>query len=107
MRTALLLTMLTALALPAASVATSPRLATEREPTFLVRGFGFAPRERVRVVVSAKTSGAKWVVTSAKGGFVLRFPLVRFGYCQAYAVRAIGTKGSHAALRFTPECAQP
>jgi hypothetical protein len=100
--------LLTLVAFPAASAATSPKLSvTDRSP-FTVRGHGFAPRERVRVVVTAAGEGTtKWSTTGAGGGLAVQFPTVRLGSCPAYAVRAFGAKGSRATLRFMPECPQP
>jgi hypothetical protein len=95
-------------AFPAASAATSPKLSvTDRSP-FTVRGHGFAPQERVRVVVTAAGEGTtRWSTSGPGGGLTVQFPTVKLGSCPAYAVRAFGAKGSRATLRFTPECPQP
>ena len=108
MRRLLPVLLLAAVAFPAASAATAPKLSvTDRSP-FTVRGVGFAPREQVRVVVSAAGAAAtKWAMTGPGGGLVLEFPAVKVGHCPAYIVRAFGAKGSRAMLRFMPECPQP
>jgi hypothetical protein len=100
--------LLALVAFPAGSAATSPKLSvTDRSP-FTVRGHGFVPRERVRVVVTAAGDGTtKWVTSGSAGGLTLQFPTVKLGSCPAYAVRAFGAKGSRATLRFMPECPQP
>jgi hypothetical protein len=102
------LALLAAALFPVASTATGPRLAvTDRSP-FTVHGLGFAPRERVRVVVTSTGDGTtKWAMSGPAGGLVVRFPSVKLGSCPAYVVRAIGAKGSRATLRFMPECPQP
>jgi hypothetical protein len=102
------LLLLLAVAFPAASTATGARLAvTDRSP-FTVHGRGFAPRERVRVVVTATgDASTRWATSGPAGGLVLRFPGVKLGSCPAYIVRAFGAKGSRATVRFMPECPQP
>jgi hypothetical protein len=108
MRRLLPFLMLALVAFPAASAATSPKLSvTDRSP-FTVRGHGFAPRERVRIVVTAAGEGAtKWATSGPAGALTTQFPMVKLGSCPAYVVRAFGAKGSRATLRFMPECPQP
>jgi hypothetical protein len=102
------LLLLLAAVFPAASTATGARLAVTDRAPFTVHGLGFAPRERVRVVVMATGDGStKWATSGPAGGLVVRFPGVKLGSCPAYVVRAIGSKGSRATLRFMPECPQP
>src|SRR6478672_1122851 len=98
------LLILAALVVPAGSAATAPRLSLDNPAPFTVRGLGFAPHEKVKVVVSIKSAATRWATAGAHGGFVLRFPSLELGYCQGYVIRATGAKGSRAMLRFTPEC---
>ena len=108
MRKLLPILVLALVAFPAASAATAPKLSvTDRSP-FTIRGTGFAPRENVRVVVSASGDTAtKWAMTGPGGGLAMQFPAVKLGHCPAYVVRAFGAKGARATLRFMPECPQP
>jgi hypothetical protein len=108
MRRLLPVLVLAALALPAGSAATSPKLmVTDRSP-FTVKGAGFAPHEHIRVVVSANgASTTKWGTSSPGGGLSVQLPNVKLGRCPAYVVRAFGAKGSRALLRVMPECPQP
>jgi hypothetical protein len=108
MRRLILFLVLALVAFPGASAATGPRLSvTDRSP-FTVHGFGFAPRERVRVVVMATGDAAtRWSTSGPGGKLAVQFPAVRLGSCAAYVVRASGAKGSHATLKFMPECPEP
>jgi hypothetical protein len=99
---------LAALALPAGSAATTPKLSvTDRSP-FTIKGVGFAPREHIRIVVNAADgTTTKWGNAGSGGGIAMQLPGVKLGRCSAYVVRAFGAKGSRAVLRFMPECPQP
>ena len=101
------LLILAALVLPAGSAATGPRLSLDDRAPFTVRGLGFAPHEKVKVVVSIKSSATRWTTAGQRGGFLLRFPTLELGYCQGYVIRATGSKGSRTMLRVTPECPLP
>jgi hypothetical protein len=70
-----------------------------------VRGTSFRPSERVRLTVSAKGSHTKTVIANARGNFKATFTGFSIGRCDAYLVRAKGSRGSSAFLRVIPECA--
>jgi hypothetical protein len=108
MRRVIPVLLLALIAFPAASAATGPTLSvTDRSP-FTVRGQGFAPRERVRVVVMAGGQGTtKWTSSGAGGRLSVQFTNVKLASCPAYVVRAVGARGSRATLKFMPECPQP
>jgi hypothetical protein len=107
MRRFLPLLILAALVVPASSAAVGPRLSVEDRAPFTVRGLGFAPHEKVKVVVSIESVATRWTTAGQRGGFLLRFPALELGYCQGYVIRATGSKGSRALLKLTPECAWP
>src|SRR3954452_16084041 len=96
------------LAAPASGIGPRAWVSVETTHPFVVEGARFQPREHVRVVVWANGTGRKMVTAGGRGGFVVRFPgLTTAPPCGAYTVRATGDRGSHAALKVTPECAQP
>jgi hypothetical protein len=69
-----------------------------------VAGRGFVARERVRVVVHTKRTQVTNVVATARGRFVVRYPLA-VGDCTAVRVLARGNRGSRASYSVTPTCA--
>jgi hypothetical protein len=79
---------------------------TETAP-FTVVGSGFAAREHVKVTVEAKQRAMRWVYSAARGTFTMRFPAVTLEHCNSYLVRAVGSKGSVAVRKVSPECAPP
>jgi hypothetical protein len=72
---------------------------------FTVRGTGFLAHERVTVTVFAKTTRTKSVTAGARGGFTAAFSAVTVGRCEGFAIRAKGNRGSIAAFKIFPECA--
>ena len=74
---------------------------------FSVRGSGFRPQERVRIVAQVSGRHVQAVVATAPGSFRVRFVDVSVPACVGYVVRATGNKGSRAAVRHVPECADP
>ena len=85
-----------------------PEVRVSDTSPFTVRGSHFAPRERVRVTVSAKVSATRTVVATGRGGFFVRFANLDVGWCPTYSVSAIGAKGSRAAIRLgVRECPPP
>jgi hypothetical protein len=103
----LLWLILVALVVPAGSAAIGPTLSLGNRAPFTVRGLGFAPHEKVKVVVRIKSTATRWTTAGQRGGFVLRFPALELGYCQGYVIRATGSKGSRTMLKVTPECPWP
>ncbi len=100
--------LVTAVAASASSAgsAASPRVAVPDLSPFTVQGTHFRPGERVRVAVTAPgTLPVRTVTASTLGAFSLRYAHILLGHCAAYSVRAVGSLGSHAALRVMPECA--
>jgi hypothetical protein len=112
MRKMLLMAACAALMLPVLASATTPRLSTLSRSTFTVRGVGFAPRERIRVVASTQGhTVTKWTTSGVRGGFTVAFPTFTFGSCNGsgFVLRALGATGDLAELhhRLPPECPQP
>jgi hypothetical protein len=108
MRALLPIVLLLALLLPAAAVATAPRLAVADATPLTVKGSGFRAREHIRVIVSLPGSSAHWTTANATGGFTVRFSAMAPDSCTAYVVHAAGVRGDTAVLRVRPpECPQP
>lgn len=93
------------LALTAPGAAAVALQVTDPSP-FTVQGTGFAPGERVTIVVQVGGRHVKVVTASNAGTFTVRFS-VSLGDCPAYIVRATGNRGSQARLRSMPDCAAP
>ena len=98
-----------ALLTPVFASATTPRLTTLQRATFTVRGVGFAPSERVRVVASSSgISATRRTTAGAAGGFTVSLPTFTVESCSGFVVRAFGATGDRATLhRLPPECPQP
>ena len=93
---------------PFAAAAARPSLRVSAVVPFTVRGSHFAPLERVRVTVDAKTNAARTVVATGLGAFFVRFRSLQVGYCPSYVVTAVGAKGSRASFKFVSrECPPP
>jgi hypothetical protein len=73
----------------------------------IVRGTGFRPSERVVVTVSSKSSRTRTVIATTLGRFRIVFKDYSFGYCQPYAIRAKGNRGSSVFVKVIPECPAP
>lgn len=75
---------------------------------FTVRGSHFRPRERVRLAVSAVGTATRRVQAGPTGAFAAVIRSVRVDDCSGYAVRAVGSAGSRAAVKLPAgECAPP
>lgn len=84
-----------------------PALRLMGSATVDVRGTGFKPDERVRVVVTTRVRRAKRVVAGAAGRFSARFPRLHTD-CYGLTVTAVGNKGSRAELKIPRgQCASP
>lgn len=97
-----------ALASAAASgaVATNATLRLVDRTPVVIRGAGFAPHERVTVVLAAGSRSTNRVTANAGGAFIARFKLA-LGRCTRYSVQAFGSTGSRARLmpsRVTVDC---
>jgi hypothetical protein len=76
----------------------------------VVRGTGFEPNERVRLMLSV-AEGQRWRATKAgaEGRFTMRFD-ASIGGCGRFSVQAFGSRGSRARLlplRAQIECVSP
>jgi hypothetical protein len=69
-----------------------------------VTGTGFRSHERVVVTVSSKSLRRATVIATARGALRIVFKRYSFAYCEPYAVRAKGNRGSTAFLKVIPEC---
>jgi hypothetical protein len=113
MRKMLLSAACAALMVPVLASATTPRLTTLSRATFTVRGVGFAPKERIKVVASTEGHAVtKWTTSGARGGFTMPLPMFTVGSCNGseFVLRALGATGDRAVLmlhRLPPECPQP
>jgi hypothetical protein len=91
-----------------ATAAARPTLRVLDTAPFTVRGSHFAPLERVRVTVNAKSNATRTVSTTGLGAFFVRFRNLRLDWCPSYAVTAVGAKGSRATVRVVlRECPPP
>jgi hypothetical protein len=72
----------------------------DRAPLTL-RGADFGPSERVRVTLSGEVTRTKRVTASRAGTFVVRFE-AGSDRCSAKIARAVGARGSRAALKLLP-----
>jgi hypothetical protein len=87
-------------AAPAAPAASKAKLRLVTEQPLVVRGIEFRPAERV-VVTALTLTGPKRVVVlaTATGRFGATFRLASQPCGRAFAVRAVGARGSRATLR--------
>ena len=87
--------------------ARTPRLGIVRTVPLTIRGAGFRPGERIRVLATGAGTDTKRVFATAAGAFTLRLR-VRVGRCTALVVQAFGTAGSRAMIdRPTLDCTDP
>lgn len=77
---------------------------TDRSP-FTVHGSGFRIGERVIVTASVPGHFSRKAVRAGGGTFTVRFTGLSAKACAAYQVRAVGSLGDTAVVRFMPECA--
>jgi hypothetical protein len=92
--------------LASAQAAERPGLRLMKTRPVQVHGSGFAPGERVRVVLHAGASAAtRRAGASAAGGFTVTFRGTSIGVCVPLNIVATGSAGSRARLlRRNPEC---
>jgi hypothetical protein len=74
-----------------------------------VRGTGFRPGERVRLVLTADSRHVRTVLAGGAGGFIARFGAVYEDYCARFQLRATGSSGAVAVTVRKPplSCAAP
>jgi hypothetical protein len=107
MKIAAVLAVLVTIASSSAVAATTrarARVAVVSTAPVTINGTGFRSRERVTVTFSTTGVHKKAVKASAKGAFTVKFAGVSVAYCEGYAVRAKGNRGSLALLKLIPEC---
>jgi hypothetical protein len=78
---------------------------TDRDP-LAIRGAGFVPGEKVKLLVSGQLQLSRSVRAGARGGFTTAFR-VRLGRCDAVVVQAIGSRGSRAQIDVTQTACAP
>ena len=83
-----------------------PSLKVTLVQPFTLAGRGFKARERIRISADANRKSLR---ATATGGFVAR--LVAVDPCNAFAILAVGNRGSRASLSYHPSwrvhCAAP
>ena len=67
--------------------------------SFVVRGTHFIAREQVLVTLTASERRIKTVRTSAAGVFNADFGSIFIDPCDAFSVRAVGSRGDRALLK--------
>ena len=88
-----------------ADAATGPVLRLVDRQPLTIRGQGFEPNERTRVVVTTSVTRAKTVRASAVGVFRVRFDELRVPRCGGVFATARGRAGSLARLKIPlPAC---
>jgi len=88
-----------ALAFAASAQAQTTRAAlvlTDTSP-LAVRGTGFAPAEKVKLLVSGDGVASRVVIAGPQGGFTVRFAM-RTGRCSALVIQAIVSRGHRAEI---------
>lgn len=98
--------LLVALVLSAAAVAAPlPRLQIAENP-FVVRGTGFQPHERIKVMLNAGGRFVRVTVATSRGTFAVGFIRASSDECNGYFASALGNRGSRATLRVTRKCTE-
>ncbi len=78
-----------------------------RTAPLTIRGAGFEPGERVRLLATGDGVETRRVAVSPAGSFTAKFGL-KGGRCTALVVQAFGNKGSRASIdRPTLDCVDP
>jgi hypothetical protein len=87
-----------------AAALSKPSIAVTRVTPLTVRGSGFVPGERVKVVAREPAVYQKTVTAGRRGRFAAIFR-VAAGKCVRIRVVATGNKGSRASTTVPPRCA--
>ncbi len=101
---AVLVSVASAAAAFAAPVRTAFVAVSSLDP-FTVHGARFQSGERVTVTAFANGRHVRTVTASSAGAFAVAFRGVAVDRCAGYVVRAVGNRGSRAAIKVMPECA--
>jgi len=89
------------------SEARKARVEIVRTAPLTIRGAGFEPGERVRLLATGGGVETRRVAATAAGSFTAKFGL-KGGRCTALVVQAFGNKGSRATIdRPTLDCIEP
>jgi hypothetical protein len=72
-----------------------------------IAGSHFAPRERVRLVLTSESTWKKTVRTNARGAFVATFLDAAVDRCNGFAIVARGARGDLATLKGFPFACPP
>jgi hypothetical protein len=94
------------LAAAASATTQPPTLRIVHASPLTVSGTGFAPRERVRIVLGGRIVAR--VVASRRGRFVASAPEVAYDRCLGTGLSAVGTTGDRATIpgsKLLPACA--
>jgi hypothetical protein len=106
LRTALAMVAIAWAVLASAHAAERPGLRLMKTRPVEVHGSGFAPGERVRVVLHAgAAAAAERITASGAGGFNVTFRDTKLAGCVPLSIAATGSAGSRARLlRRNPQC---
>jgi hypothetical protein len=99
--------LLAALALSAVAGAAVPSLRMVRKTPLVLEGRGFVAGEAVRVTVVTGYGPRVQRLTTPRGVFRVVFRVPATGCGAAYAARAVGSRGSIAAVRLGAVCIPP
>ena len=86
---------------PAAPGAGPPVVRVAADDPLAIRGLRFHARERVKVsaVVFGRGRAVRTVTATTTGTFLVEFERLEVGECDAYVIRAVGSRGSSARFR--------
>jgi len=92
---------------PSGTGANGPELTLAGSRPLVLRGHGFKPYERARVVVVARLTRAKNVRASSSGSFTVRFVALSIPRCGGVFATARGRAGTVARLKIPLPACQP
>ena len=95
------------LPLQALSTTARPAIAVAGTNPLSVRGSRFHAGERVTVTAWVTGRHVRIVRAGSSGSYTARFRAVVIESCQAYVIKAVGSRGSRASVKRTPECPPP
>ena len=82
-----------------------PRLAIADPAPLTIRGFGFLVGERVTVTATVRIRRTRTTIANSRGRFTVRFWAIDVeNSCLSYTIRALGNRGTRAALKVTTVC---
>jgi hypothetical protein len=102
-RPSLLVVICGLLATTAAAAAAAPTLRLVSVAPLRIQGSHFQSGERVRATFVGERRSTRTILVGAGGTFTLTFPtLPAADPCSSFSILAVGSAGSHAALRHRP-----